>query len=114
MHIAASRPRAIAPEDIPKALIDKEREIFLAQAQGSGKPADIIEKMVEGRIKKFMSEECLLGQPFVKDPTRTIENLLASENAKVLPSCVLKSVKVLRKKSENFADEVMAQVRGSE
>lgn len=114
MHVAASRPRAIAPQDIPAAVIDKEREIFLAQAQGSGKPADIVNKMVEGRIKKFMSEECLLGQPFVKNPSQTIENLLASENTKVLEFIRLEVGEGIEKKVENFADEVMAQVRGSE
>lgn len=113
MHTAASRPRAIAPEDIPQSVIQKEREIFLAQAQGSGKPADIIEKMVEGRIKKFTNEECLLGQPFVKDPSKSISALLAAENAKVLAFERFEVGEGIDKKVENFADEVMAQVRGS-
>lgn len=113
MHTAASRPRAIAPEDIPQSVIEKEREIFLAQAQGSGKPADIIEKMVEGRIKKFTNEECLLGQPFVKDPSKNISALLAAENAKVLAFERFEVGEGIEKKVENFADEVMAQVRGS-
>ncbi len=114
MHIAASRPRAISSEDIPAAVIEKEREIFLAQAEGSGKPLDIINKMVEGRIKRFLSEETLLGQPFVKDPSQTIGNLLSVENAKVLSFIRMEVGEGIEKKTENFADEVMAQVRGSE
>jgi elongation factor Ts len=113
MHIAASRPRAIAPEDIPAALVEKEREIFTAQAQASGKGADIINKMVDGRIKKFMSEECLLGQPFVKDPSVTIASLLENGKVKVLSFDRFEVGEGIEKKVENFADEVMAQVRGS-
>jgi elongation factor Ts len=113
MHIAASRPRAISPDDIPADVLNKEREIFLAQAQGSGKPANIIEKMVEGRIKKFTSEESLLGQPFVKDPSITISQLLADKKAKVLSFVRYEVGEGIEKKAENFADEVMAQVRGS-
>lgn len=113
MHIAASRPRAVSPQDIPQALIDKEREIFTAQAQASGKGADIIDKMVDGRIKKFLSEQSLLGQPFVKDPAKTIESLLAAQNAKVLSFERFEVGEGIEKKVENFADEVMAQVRGS-
>jgi elongation factor Ts len=114
MHIAASRPRAVAPEDIPQVLIAKEREIFMAQAQASGKPVDIIEKMVEGRLKKFVNEESLLGQPFVKDPEKTVGNLLASENAKVFSFTCFKVGEGIEKKVESFAEEVMAQVRRSE
>lgn len=113
MHIAASRPRAISPEDIPQVLIDKEREIFTAQAQASGKSADIINKMVDGRIKKFLAEESLLGQPFVKDPSQTVEALLNRENTKVLSFERFEVGEGIEKKVENFADEVMAQVRGS-
>jgi elongation factor Ts len=114
MHIAASRPRAIKPQDIPASIVEKEREIFLAQAQGSGKPADVIEKMVEEHVKLFMNEQSLLGQPFVKDTSRTIENLLIRENAKVLAFERFEVGEGIEKKVENFANEVMAQVRGSE
>jgi elongation factor Ts len=113
MHIVASRPRAILPDDIPQEVIKKEREIFYAQAQGSGKPADVIEKMVEGRIKKFLNEECLIGQPFVKDPSTTIGKLLSNANAKVTSFIRFEVGEGIEKKTENFADEVMAQVRGS-
>ncbi len=114
MHIAASRPRAISPQDIPQDVIEKEREIFTAQAQASGKSADIINKMVDGRIKKFMAEECLLGQPFVKDPNVTVESLLNKANAKVTGFERFAVGEGIEKKVENFAAEVMAQVRGSE
>ncbi len=113
MHIAASKPRAISQEGISQAVIDKEREIFLAQAQASGKPADIIGKMVDGRIKKFLNDESLLGQPFVKDPSKNVESLLASENAKVNSFQRYEVGEGIEKKTENFAQEVMAQVRGS-
>lgn len=114
MHIAASKPRAVSAEDIPQVLIDKEREIFTAQAQASGKSADIISKMVEGRIKKFLNEESLLGQPFVKDPDQTVEALLNKEKAKIRSFERFAVGEGIERKTENFADEVMAQVRGSE
>jgi elongation factor Ts len=112
MHIAASSPRAVAAEDIPVAVIEKEREIFLAQAQGSGKPPDIIEKIVEERIKKFISGECLLGQDYVKDSAKTVGSLLASEKAKVLSFVRFSVGEGIEKKAESFVEEVMAQVRG--
>lgn len=113
MHIAASRPRAVAPEDISETIIEKEREIFTAQAQLSGKSPEIIAKMVDGRIKKFLSEETLLGQPFVKDPTKTIANLLAQANSSVIHFERYEVGEGIEKKSESFVDEVMAQVHGS-
>src|SRR5690606_28385001 len=70
MHVAASNPQALYPEDISKELLDQEKAIFLAQSIESGKPADIAEKMVEGRLKKFMAEISLTKQPFVKDPSQ--------------------------------------------
>lgn len=83
MHIAASKPLVITPEEVPPDLIAKEKEIFMAQAASSGKPQDIIEKMVDGRLKKFLDEVSLLGQPFVKDPNVTVANLLSKNRAKV-------------------------------
>lgn len=77
MHIAAAKPRYISPEDVPEEDLEAEREIYRAQAEKEGKPAQVAEKIVEGRIKKFYTEACLLKQPFVKDPSRTIEDLLA-------------------------------------
>jgi elongation factor Ts len=113
MHIAASRPRAIAPEDIAESVIEKEKEIFMAQAQSSGKPVEIIEKMVKGRVDKFLNEETLLGQPFVKNPTITVGNLLINANSKVLAFTRFEVGEGIERKAGNFAEEVMAQVRGS-
>lgn len=113
MHIAASRPQVIAPENVPQELINKEKEIFTAQAQSSGKPADIIEKMVGGRIKKFLDEVSLLGQPFVKNPDQTVAQVLKAANAKVIHFERFEVGEGIEKKVENFAEEVMAQVRGS-
>lgn len=112
MHIAASKPVCVSQDDVPADLVEKEKEIFAAQAAESGKPADIIEKMVTGRIKKFLNEQCLYGQPFVKDPDQNVEKLLKSNNASVVSFSRLEVGEGIEKKSENFADEVMAQVKG--
>ena len=112
MHIAASRPVCVSEDQVPQEQIDKEKEIFSAQAAESGKPADIIEKMVTGRIKKFLKEVTLLGQPFVKDPDQTVEKLLKGANAKVHTFVRFEVGEGIEKKQENFADEVMAQVKG--
>ena len=111
MHIAASRPVCVSEDEVPQEQIDKEKEIFSAQAAESGKPADIIEKMVSGRIKKFLKEVTLLGQPFVKDPDQTVEKLLKSADAKVNVFVRFEVGEGIDKKQENFADEVMAQVK---
>jgi len=111
MHIAASKPVCVAEEDVDAATLDKEREIFSAQAAESGKPENIIEKMVEGRIKKFLKEVTLLGQPFVKDPDQTVEQLLKANNASVKRFVRFEVGEGIEKKEENFADEVMAQIK---
>ena len=111
MHIAASKPACVAEADVDAATLDKEREIFSAQAAESGKPENIIENMVEGRIKKFLKEVTLLGQPFVKDPDQTIEQLLKSNNASVKRFVRFEVGEGIEKKEENFADEVMAQIK---
>ncbi len=113
MHIAASRPQAVSEADVDPALIEKEKEIFSAQAAESGKPAEIIEKMIGGRINKFLKEITLLGQPFVKDPDTTVEKLLKGAGATVLSFERFEVGEGIEKKKENFADEVMAQVKGS-
>ena len=112
MHIAASRPQAVSADEISQELIDKEKEIFSAQATESGKPAEIIEKMIDGRINKFLKEITLLGQPFVKDPDTTIEKLLKGAGATVVSFARFEVGEGIEKKKENFADEVMAQVKG--
>lgn len=113
MHIAASRPQFISPEEVPEEVKTKEREFFVEQAKESGKPDNIIEKMVEGRINKFLGEICLLGQPFVKDPDTKIEKLLQSAGAKVLRFARYEVGEGIEKKNEDFAAEVMAQVSGA-
>ncbi len=112
MHIAASRPMTVSEADVPSEVIEKEKEIFAAQAAESGKPPEIIEKMIGGRIKKFLKEITLLGQPFVKNPDETVEQLLKKENARVAGFTRFEVGEGIEKKQENFADEVMAQVKG--
>jgi elongation factor Ts len=109
MHIAASRPICISPDQVPAELVAKEKEIYTAQAAESGKPANIVEKMVEGRLKKFLDEVALVGQPFVKDPDQTIGKLLQAANAKVIRFERFEVGEGIEKKVENFADEVMKQ-----
>jgi elongation factor Ts len=112
MHVAASRPVCVSEDEVPAQMIEKEKEIFAAQAQESGKPAEIIEKMVTGRIKKYLREITLEGQPFVKDPDTTVEKLLKGANAKVINFQRFEVGEGIEKKQENFAEEVMAQVHG--
>lgn len=113
MHIAASRPVCVAPEQVPSELVNKEREIFTAMSAESGKPPAIIEKMVEGRVRKFLDEIALLGQPFVKDLNLTVGKLLANHKAKVVRFVRYEVGEGIEKKSVDFAAEVMAQVRGA-
>ncbi|MGE0372570.1 MAG: translation elongation factor Ts [Gammaproteobacteria bacterium] len=112
MHIAASRPVAVSEQDVPAETIAKEREIFSAQAAESGKPPEIIEKMVQGRIKKFLAEVTLLGQPFVKDPETTVAKLLDKAKARVIRFQRYEVGEGIEKAASDFAAEVMAQVRG--
>lgn len=114
MHIAASNPVCIAEEDVPAELLEKEKELLMAEAADSGKPADIIDKMVQGRIRKYLAEVTLVGQPFVKDPDQTVAQLLKGAGASVTAFHRLEVGEGIEKKVENFADEVMAQVRGAE
>ncbi len=111
MHIAASNPACISEADVDSALIEKEREIFSAQAAESGKPPEIVEKMVTGRIKKYLKEVTLLGQPFVKDPDQTIAQLLDKASANVAGFVRYQVGEGIEKKSENFAEEVAAQMK---
>ena len=113
MHIAASRPTCVTEEQVSAELLEKEREILIAQAQDSGKPQDIIEKMVDGRIRKYLAEITLVGQPFVKDPDKTVGTLLKDEGAEVTGFVRYEVGEGIEKKQENFADEVMAQVNAS-
>lgn len=112
MHIAASRPLCISPDEVPADLVAKEREIFEAQARESGKPEEIIQKMVDGRVRKYLSEVALVGQPFVKDADQTVGQRLKQAGAQVMRFVRLEVGEGVEKKTENFAEEVMAQVRG--
>ncbi len=113
MHIAASKPVCVSEDQVPADMLAKEREIFTAQAKESGKPDNIIEKMIEGRIRKYLAEITLVGQPFVKDPDLTVGKLLEQKNAKVVGFERFEVGEGIEKKKENFAEEVMAQVKGS-
>jgi len=112
MHIAASNPLCVSEADVPTDVLDKEKDILRAQALESGKPADIVEKMLSGRIRKYLAEITLLGQSFVKDPDKTIETLLSDAGATVNNFVRYEVGEGIEKKVENFADEVMAQVNG--
>ncbi|HET8610631.1 MAG TPA: translation elongation factor Ts [Burkholderiales bacterium] len=109
MHVAASKPLTVSQEDVAADVIAKEREIYAAQAAESGKPANIVEKMVEGRIVKFLAEVTLLGQPFVKDPDQTVGQLLKSKNATVHAFRLFVVGEGIEKRKDDFAAEVMAQ-----
>jgi elongation factor Ts len=111
MHIAASRPLCISEDQVPADILEKEKEIFTAQAANSGKPANIIEKMVVGRIKKYLGEVTLLGQGFIKEPDKTIADLLKSSNATIKHFERFEVGEGIEKKTDNFADEVMQQVQ---
>ncbi|MDH5469318.1 MAG: translation elongation factor Ts [Gammaproteobacteria bacterium] len=114
MHIAAHDPRpvCVSEDEVPAELIEGERNIFTAQARESGKPDNIIEKMIEGRIRKYLGEITLLGQSFVKNPDLTVGQLLEQADARVSRFERIELGEGIEKKSENFADEVMAQVKG--
>lgn len=114
MHVAASKPEFISADDVPQAKLDKEKEILIAQAEDSGKPKEIIEKMITGRLKKFVGEICLEGQPFVKDPDMTVGKLLSSKGAKVIAMYRFEVGEGIEKKVDNFVEEVMAQAQASQ
>lgn len=111
MHIAASKPLVVSRDQVSEDLINQEREIFIAQARESGKPQDIIDKMIDGRISKFIDEVSLLGQPYVKDPNKKISQLLKEQNAEVISFTRYEVGEGIEKKEDNFVEEVMAQVR---
>ena len=115
MHIAASRPLCVSAEQVPAEVVEKEREIALANAVNEGKAPEIAAKMVEGRVRKYLNENTLLGQIFIKDPDGklTVGNLLKGKGASVVAFTRFELGEGIEKKQENFAEEVMAQVRGS-
>ena len=109
MHIAASRPVAVSRNDVPAEMIEREREIAKARALESGKPENIVEKIVEGSVQKFLSEITLYGQPFVKDDKQTVEKLLAAQKAQVTAFSLFVVGEGIEKKTTDFAAEVAAQ-----
>ena len=112
MHIAALNPEYVSADDVPADIIAREKDILIAQAESSGKPPEIIEKMVVGRLRKHLSGITLLGQPFVKDGDITVAKLLEQKSASVNGFNRLAVGEGIEKKEENFADEVMQQVSG--
>jgi elongation factor Ts len=112
MHVAASNPQFVDADEVPADVLEKEKEILVAQAQDSGKPAEIIEKMVEGRIRKYLAEITLKGQNFVKDPDVTVAKLLKNNQADVLNFVRFEVGEGIEKGEDNFVEEVMSQARG--
>jgi elongation factor Ts len=110
MHIAASNPVCIDEDGVPADTLERERRIFSEQAAESGKPPEIIEKMVVGRVAKFLKEVTLLGQPFVKDPDMTVAKLLKGADASVTSFVRYEVGEGIEKKEENFAEEVLKQI----
>ena len=111
MHIAASKPQYINADEVPASALEKEKEILSKQAEQEGKPANIVEKMVQGRINKYIKEITLLGQPFIKDTDISVGKMLEQNSAKILAFHRYEIGEGIEKKKENFAEEVMAQIR---
>ena len=112
MHAAATNPQFVTEDEISEDVYNREKDIFTAQAIASGKPAEIAEKMVVGRMRKFAAEVCLVGQAFVKDPSTTVGDLLKSNSAEVASLVRLEVGEGIEKAEDDFAAEVMAQVKG--
>lgn len=112
MHAAATDPMDISPSDIPEEIVAKEREIFKAQSEESGKPAEIIEKMIEGKVSKFLAEVSLTEQDFVKDPNTKISQLLKDNNANILSFTRYEVGEGIEVEKVDFASEVMSQIEG--
>ena len=110
MHIAAVNPMVVRPEDVPEEVLAKESEIYSAQARESGKPEEIIEKMISGRLRKFISEVSLLEQPFVKDPEMNVTALLKESGADIVKFVRYEVGEGIEKEEEDFAAEVAAQL----
>ncbi len=118
MHVAAAAPQYVKREDVPASIVDAEKEAQKAKAISEGKPEAIAERIVEGRMDKFFSEICLLDQPFVKDPDKTVGQLLTELISKIGENIVIRRFvrfergEGIEKKEENFAEEVMKQIKG--
>ena len=110
MHAAATDPMAVSPAEIPEDVLEKEREIFKAQSEDSGKPPEIVEKMITGKISKFLAEVSLTEQDFVKDPDKKISQLLSDSNATILSFVRFEVGEGIEVEKLDFATEVMAQI----
>ena len=113
MHIAASKPECVSEDELSADLLEREKAIFIEQAKESGKPDDIIEKMIVGRMKKFVNEVTLYGQSFVKDPDMTVGALVKSKSSEVESFVRYEVGEGIEKKEDNFVEEVMAQAQGN-
>ena len=113
MHIAASKPECVSEDELSADMLEREKAIFIEQAKESGKPDDIIEKMIVGRMKKFVNEVTLYGQSFVKDPDMTVGALVKSKSSEVESFVRYEVGEGIEKKEDNFVEEVMAQAQGS-
>ncbi len=111
MHVAASKPECVSEGQLSSELVEREKAIFIEQAKESGKPDNIIEKMIVGRMKKFVNEVTLYGQPFVKDPDTTVGALVKSKGAEVESFIRYEVGEGMEKKEDNFVEEVMAQAQ---
>lgn len=114
MHIAAAHPMVVRPEDVPAEQVAKERTIYVEQAEGSGKPAHILEKIVEGQVQKFLKAQSLLEQPFVKNPEQTVGAYVAGAKAEILSFVRYEVGEGIEKVVVDFAEEVMAQVNAGD
>ena len=112
MHVAAVNPQFVDQDAIPAEYVEKEKGILIAQAESSGKPPEIVEKMIQGRLDKFLAEVTLMGQPFVKDPDQKVSKLLASAGAEVKGFVRYEVGEGIVKKVEDFAAEVASQLNG--
>ncbi|HNP34673.1 MAG TPA: translation elongation factor Ts [Woeseiaceae bacterium] len=113
MHVAATNPACVDETGVDPETLQSERRIFQEQAEASGKPAEIVGKMVDGRVQKFLKEITLVGQPFVKDDSMTVGQLLKSKGARVISFVRFEVGEGIEKKADNFVEEVMAQVKGA-
>jgi len=112
MHIAATNPLVISPEDLDASYIDSEREIFRSQVEKEDKPEEIKEKMIEGKLSKQLADVSLLKQPFVKDPSKTVETFLSESNAKISSFVRLEVGEGIEVEKKDFAEEVKSQLKG--
>ncbi len=112
MHVAAVNPQVVSPKDMPEETIAKEREIYTAQAQDSGKPAEIVEKMIDGRVRKFLAENSLTEQPFVKNPDISVGKLVKGAGAEVRGFVRFEVGEGIEVEKVDFAEEVAAQLKG--